>query len=82
VPWPPAQKLTAEIRDEDRELVIERRDLILEVHGMALVGPEEHLEYVLVPQVHEVLVHGCCELPIRTFHEEVDARPRVKHLES
>src|SRR4051812_46919955 len=63
VPGPPTQKFAAEIRDEDRQFVIERRDLVFEVDGKALVRPEKHLEYILSPQIHEVLVHGCGERP-------------------
>jgi hypothetical protein len=48
VPGPPAQEPSAEIRDQDGQLAIERRDLVLEVHGETLVRPEEHLEDVLL----------------------------------
>src|SRR6185503_10464088 len=38
VPRPPAEEPPLEVGNEDRELAIERRDLVLEVHGVALVG--------------------------------------------
>src|SRR3982751_6443034 len=53
-PWPPPKELSAEIGNEDRELAIERRDLVLEVHRVALVRQEKHLEDILGPQVLEI----------------------------
>ncbi len=82
VPGTPAEELAAEIRHQDRELVIERRDLVFEVDRIALVGPEEHLEHILVPQIHEVFGHGRGELPVGSLHQEVQTGVRVEHLES
>jgi len=82
VPWPPTQELSAEIRDEDRELAIEGRDLVLEIYREALVGPEEHFEHILVPEVHEVLVHGGCERLVGALDQKIESHVRVKHFES
>ena len=82
VPGTPAEELTAEVGNQDRQFVIERRDLVLEVDRVALVRPEEHLEDVLVPQVHEIVGHRRRELPVGAFHQEVQALRRVEHLES
>src|SRR5436190_1631933 len=67
----PAEKLAVVVRHQDRQLVIERRDLVFEVDRGTLVGPEEHFEHVLMPEVHEVLGHRRGELAIGAFHQEI-----------
>ena len=46
------------VRDRQRQLETERRDFVLEVVLLLLVGPEEDLEDILFPQVAEVFLLG------------------------
>ena len=82
VPWTPAQELAAEVGHQDRQLMVQRRDLVLEVNRIALVGPEEDLEHVLVPQVHEILAHGRGERAVGSLHQKVEPGRRVQDLEA
>src|SRR5215471_9371305 len=77
VPRSPAEELSTEVGDDDRQFVIERRDLVLEVDGIALVRPQKYLEHVLVPQVHEVFGHGRSERAICRIHQEIETGIRV-----
>ncbi len=79
---PPAQEPPAEVGDQDRQLVVERRDFEFQIDRVALIRPQEHLEDVLVPQVHEVLVHGRGELAVRPFNRTYNPSRRVEHLEA
>ena len=49
MPGTPAEKFAVHVGDDDRQLDVERRNLIFKVDRVAFVGPEKHFEHVFQP---------------------------------
>ena len=80
VPRQPAQDVAIVVRHQDRQFAAERRDLVLEVERIALVGPEKDFEDILRPKVLEVLLELGREFLVGRVHEHVKALLGIEHL--
>src|SRR5262249_8818193 len=82
VPGAPTQELAVEVRNQDRELLLEGRNLVFEVDRVALIGPKENLEDIFGPKVEEVFLKSRGQLAVRPIHEEINVRLRIEDLEA
>ena len=81
MPGPPAKKLAVQVGNQNRQLITERRDFILEVNRMPLVCPKKALIDIFCPKVLEVLSHRRSEDFIRAVKQHIHALPGIEHLD-